>query len=108
MSLAERRISPYVPQRIRTIPRLASWSSVKNTSVNSRTNKDLLPALRTQISTHVEASSSGSSATPADNRPPDDLVELGIFGPPHGVYGELRLQAITDSIEERLRQAGPR
>lgn len=35
-----------------------------------------------------------------------DLVELGIFGPPHGIRGEIRLQAITDSLEERLSEPG--
>jgi len=35
-----------------------------------------------------------------------DLVDLGVFGPPHGTGGEIRLQAITDSLEERLAQPG--
>ena len=35
-----------------------------------------------------------------------DLVELGVFGPPHGIRGEIRLQAITDSLEERLSEPG--
>ena len=43
--------------------------------------------------------------TPA---PPKDLVELGVFGPPHGTRGEIRLMAITDSLEERLEQPGTR
>lgn len=40
--------------------------------------------------------------------PPKDLVEIGVFGPPHGVHGEIRLQAITDTLEDRLEQPGVR
>ena len=38
----------------------------------------------------------------------DSLVELGTFGPTHGVVGELKLQASTDSLEDRLSQQGPK
>ena len=38
----------------------------------------------------------------------DDLVELGMFGSPHGVKGAIRLFPTTDSADERLRHAGTR
>ena len=37
-----------------------------------------------------------------------DLVELGMFGSPHGVKGAIRLFPTTDSADERLRHAGTR
>lgn len=39
---------------------------------------------------------------------PEDPIEIGIFGPPHGVRGGLRLFGTTESLEERLRQPGQR
>jgi len=41
-------------------------------------------------------------AAPAD----DDLLELGVFGAPHGLGGELRLALITDAPEQRLGAPG--
>ena len=38
----------------------------------------------------------------------EDLVELGMFGSPHGVKGAIRLFPTTDSADERLRHAGTR
>ena len=35
---------------------------------------------------------------------PGELVELGSFTSTHGLRGELKFQAISDSIEERLNQ----
>lgn len=41
-------------------------------------------------------------AAPADG----DLLELGVFGAPHGLGGELRLALITDAPEQRLGAPG--
>ena len=49
-------------------------------------------------STHREGS--GNGAMPVS----EDLVELGSFTSPHGLRGELRFQAVSDAIEERLDQ----
>ena len=38
----------------------------------------------------------------------EDLIELGMFGSPHGIKGAIRLFPTTDSADERLRQAGTR
>ena len=38
----------------------------------------------------------------------EDLVELGMFGSPHGIKGAIRLFPTTDSADERLRHAGTR
>lgn len=38
----------------------------------------------------------------------DTLVELGVFGAVHGTGGELKLQAETDAVEERLSVPGRR
>ena len=39
-----------------------------------------------------------------DDSEPGELVELGSFTSTHGLRGELKFQAISDSIEERLNQ----
>ncbi|EFN54123.1 hypothetical protein CHLNCDRAFT_25138 [Chlorella variabilis] len=38
----------------------------------------------------------------------DEWVEVGRIGPPHGVRGEMKVQALTDFPEDRLATAGPR
>lgn len=38
----------------------------------------------------------------------EDLLELGSFGAPHGVRGDIRLFPTTDSAKERLTQPGLR
>ena len=35
-----------------------------------------------------------------------DLVELGVFGAPHGLRGEVRLSLITDAPAQRLGAPG--
>ena len=37
-----------------------------------------------------------------------DLLELGSFGAPHGVRGEVKLYPVTDSPAERLISSGAR
>ena len=44
----------------------------------------------------------GLFAAPRDG----DLVELGVFGAPHGLRGEVRLSLITDAPEQRLGAPG--
>ena len=56
------------------------------------------------------------AAFPASQENPDsssavkaeDLLELGCFGAPHGVRGDIRLFPTTDSAKERLTQPGLR
>ena len=62
-----------------------------------------------------EGSSHGSSLTASQEEPPpssgvreEDLLELGSFGAPHGVRGDIRLFPTTDSAKERLTQPGTR
>lgn len=43
-----------------------------------------------------------------ENTTEQDLLEIGSFGAPHGVKGNIRLFPSTDSADERLTQAGIR
>lgn len=36
----------------------------------------------------------------------DELLELGTFGAPHGVKGDMKFFALTDAPSERLKAAG--
>lgn len=38
----------------------------------------------------------------------DDLLELGTFGAPHGVKGNIKFYAVTDAPAERLSSPGMR
>lgn len=38
----------------------------------------------------------------------NDLLEIGTFGSPHGVRGNIRLFPTTDCADERLKQSGVR
>lgn len=59
-----------------------------------------------RVNSSSEATTSGSIDSQEPDR--DALVELGVFGPTHGLGGEMRLQAITDAVEERLLEPGKR
>lgn len=49
------------------------------------------------------------SLTPSDsNLDDDDLIQIGIIGPPHGVRGEFKVQPLTDFPEDRLGEPGTR
>ena len=66
-------------------------------------------------STRWEGASTGSSLSASQEESgvssavaEEGLLELGSFGAPHGVRGDIRLYPTTDSAKERLTQPGMR
>ncbi|CAL5229645.1 g13009 [Coccomyxa viridis] len=100
---------------------LSSESSVSGIEQASTTAKGSRPETHASL-THPSSTSSGGrsigpeSSLPASQENPDsssavkaeDLLELGCFGAPHGVRGDIRLFPTTDSAKERLTQPGLR
>lgn len=55
-----------------------------------------------------EVSSPPSDTRLADRELTEELIEIGIVGPAHGVQGEFKVQPLTDMPEQRLGTAGTR
>lgn len=66
--------------------------------------KHRLPAAATTPSATAADLTDEEAATISD----DDWIEVGYITQPHGVYGEMKVQPLTDEPEERLGMPGPR
>ncbi len=76
---------------------------------DSRAMTDAISSNSTEIRPHRETlDASREEASPAGSVSKEDLLELGCFGTPHGVRGEIKLFPTTDSADERLLQPGKR
>ena len=56
----------------------------------------------------ADTASFGLTEEEAASIPEQDWIEVGYITQPHGVYGEMKVQPLTDEPEERLAAPGPR
>jgi len=70
---------------------------------------DAISSNSTDVSPHRKSlDASREDSSPGGSVSKEDLLELGCFGTPHGVRGEIKLFPTTDSADERLLQPGKR